>query len=324
MKLNYKRTILVGFAFFLISAFWQAYDAIVPLALTNHYGLPQTVSGVIMSVDNVLAVFMLPLFGAISDRVCTRFGKRTPFVVIGTVAAILSFILLSVVNGIQINSLAESGIIETYNNAANLFSETTKALKESFNSELISEEIYLLGMEKAEAAFEANNRENLDYIKANLPSEILEKVADIRVLALGSASPEVTDAITRFCGGVNRRCEKVAEEYHSEVEKLADKLGWEKINMLNRLLNSAIELCQADENGNFAFATSAEYTDVPCRVDLIGAKVITCDDGLVGSAVANIEILPSENGTLVFSALCQKLDGTMIEFSAEAQDIEVI
>ena len=155
MKLNYKRTILVGFAFFLISAFWQAYDAIVPLALTNHYGLPQTVSGVIMSVDNVLAVFMLPLFGAISDRVCTRFGKRTPFVVIGTVAAILSFILLSVVNGIQINSLAESGIIETYNNAANLFSETTKALKESFNSELISEEIYLLGMEKAEAAFEA-------------------------------------------------------------------------------------------------------------------------------------------------------------------------
>ena len=176
----------------------------------------------------------------------------------------------------------------------------------------------------AEAAFEANNRENLDYIKANLPSEILEKVADIRVLALGSASPEVTDAITRFCGGVNRRCEKVAEEYHSEVEKLADKLGWEKINMLNRLLNSAIELCQADENGNFTFATSAEYTDVPCRVDLIGAKVITCDDGLVGSAVANIEILPSENGALVFSALCQKLDGTMIEFSAEAQDIEVI
>ena len=176
----------------------------------------------------------------------------------------------------------------------------------------------------AEAAFEANNQENLDYIKANLPSEILEKVADVRVLALGSASPQVTDDITRFCGGVNYRCEKVAEEYHSEVEKLAEKLGWEKINMLDRLLNSAIELCQADENGNFAFATSAEYTGIPCRVDLIGAKVTQCDDGLVGSAVANVEILPSESGSLTFSALCQKLDGTMLEFSAEMQDIEVI
>ena len=56
-KLNVKRTILVGFAFFLISAFWQAYDAIIPLALTNHFGLPQTISGAVMSLDNILAVF---------------------------------------------------------------------------------------------------------------------------------------------------------------------------------------------------------------------------------------------------------------------------
>ena len=83
MKLNYKRTILVGFAFFLISAFWQAYDAIVPLVLTNHYGLPQTISGVVMSLDNILAVFMLPIFGAISDKIMTRLGKRTPFILIG-------------------------------------------------------------------------------------------------------------------------------------------------------------------------------------------------------------------------------------------------
>ena len=72
MKLNYKRVILVGMAFFLISAFWQAYDAIVPLILTNHFGLPQTASGAVMSIDNVLAVFMLPLFGALSDKVNDR------------------------------------------------------------------------------------------------------------------------------------------------------------------------------------------------------------------------------------------------------------
>ena len=108
MKLNYKRTILVGFAFFLISAFWQAYDAIIPLILTNHFGLPQSISGAVMSFDNILAVFMLPIFGALSDKIMTKYGRRTPFIVIGTVAAVLSFILLTVVNGIQLNALAES------------------------------------------------------------------------------------------------------------------------------------------------------------------------------------------------------------------------
>ena len=110
MKLNYKRTILVGFAFFLICAFWQAYEAIVPLILSNHFGLMETFSGVIMSLDNVLAVFMLPLFGAFSDKVNTRYGKRTPFVLFGTVAAVISFIALTLIDNVQLASVVENGI----------------------------------------------------------------------------------------------------------------------------------------------------------------------------------------------------------------------
>ena len=102
MKLNYKRTLLVGMAFFLISAFWQAYDAIIPLILTNHFGLPQTASGAVMSIDNVLAVFMLPIFGAISDRVHTRMGKRTPFILFGTIAAVIAFVGLTFIDNYQI------------------------------------------------------------------------------------------------------------------------------------------------------------------------------------------------------------------------------
>ena len=68
MKLNYKRTICVGFAFFLICAFWQAYDNTIPLILTNKFGMSQAWSGVIMALDNILALFLLPLFGAISDK----------------------------------------------------------------------------------------------------------------------------------------------------------------------------------------------------------------------------------------------------------------
>ena len=131
MKLNYKRTILVGFAFFLISAFWQAYDAIVPLALTNHFGLPQSLSGVVMSVDNVLAVFMLPIFGALSDKVMTRFGKRTPFVVVGTVAAVIAFISLALIDTVQLKAVLDAGIADRYEVAAAALKEANAALKEA-------------------------------------------------------------------------------------------------------------------------------------------------------------------------------------------------
>ena len=106
MKLDYKRTIFVGFAFFLICAFWQAYDNTIPLILTNKFGLSQTASGAVMALDNVLALFLLPLFGAISDRCQSKLGKRTPFILIGTIAAAVIFVGLSFADGAQLKSLS--------------------------------------------------------------------------------------------------------------------------------------------------------------------------------------------------------------------------
>ncbi len=117
MKLNYKRTLLVGFAFFLICAFWQAYDAIVPLMLTNKFGLSQGASGIIMSLDNILALFMLPLFGALSDKSRSRFGKRTPFILIGTICAIVCFVSLTFVDEAQLNKVkADKQVLWNYAN----------------------------------------------------------------------------------------------------------------------------------------------------------------------------------------------------------------
>ncbi|MBO2528092.1 MAG: hypothetical protein CW335_08015, partial [Clostridiales bacterium] len=107
MKLNYKRTIFVGFAFFLICAFWQAYDNTIPLILTNKFGMSQTASGAIMALDNVLALFMLPLFGAISDRHNSKLGKRTPFILIGTIIAAVAFVGLSFMDNMQMRNIAQ-------------------------------------------------------------------------------------------------------------------------------------------------------------------------------------------------------------------------
>lgn len=89
MKLNYKRTILVGLAFLSISAFWQMYNGIIPLILTNTFNLNETISGVIMALDNILALFLLPFFGALSDKSNTRIGKRMPYILLGTGLAII-------------------------------------------------------------------------------------------------------------------------------------------------------------------------------------------------------------------------------------------
>lgn len=131
MKLNYKRVILVGMAFFLISAFWQAYDSIIPLILTNHFGLPQSASGAIMSIDNVLAVFLLPIFGSISDRTNTRFGKRTPFIFVGTIIAVISFIGLSLIDNIQLARVVAEGIPEIQNSAEVLLSDKELFIRET-------------------------------------------------------------------------------------------------------------------------------------------------------------------------------------------------
>lgn len=94
MKLDTKRTVLVGFAFLSICAFWQMYDNLVPLILTNTFHLNETISGAIMAADNVMALFLLPLFGGLSDRCTSRLGRRRPFILFGTLAAICLMLLL--------------------------------------------------------------------------------------------------------------------------------------------------------------------------------------------------------------------------------------
>ncbi|MBR2615268.1 MAG: MFS transporter [Clostridia bacterium] len=94
MKLNVKRTVLIGFAFMSILAFWQMYDQVIPYLLESYFGLSTLQANAVMSVDNILAIFMLPLFGALSDKTKTRLGKRTPYILFGTLLACALLLLL--------------------------------------------------------------------------------------------------------------------------------------------------------------------------------------------------------------------------------------
>ncbi len=96
MKLNYGRTFLIGLAFLSISAFWQMYNNVVPLILKNTFDLGETITGVIMAADNVLALFLLPVFGSLSDKVKTPIGRRMPFILVGTALAAVLLVILPI------------------------------------------------------------------------------------------------------------------------------------------------------------------------------------------------------------------------------------
>lgn len=95
MKLNYKRTILIGFAFMAILAFWQFYDQVIPYLLEVKFGRDVLESKIFMAMDNVLAVFLLPLFGKLSDKTHSKLGKRTPYILYGTIASVILLCVLS-------------------------------------------------------------------------------------------------------------------------------------------------------------------------------------------------------------------------------------
>ena len=98
LKLNNRRTILVGLAFLSICSFWQMYDNLVPLILKNTFQMDESLTGAIMAADNVLALFLLPFFGGLSDRTNTKLGRRTPYILAGTAGAVVLMNLLPVLD----------------------------------------------------------------------------------------------------------------------------------------------------------------------------------------------------------------------------------
>ncbi len=111
MKLDKARVFKVGIAFIIVMLFWEVYDFAVPILLDRTYGLSATWRGVIMGLDNILAIVLLPLFGSLSDKSKGKvFGRRTPFIVIGTLLAGILVMLLIAIENTEFNKLVEMGV----------------------------------------------------------------------------------------------------------------------------------------------------------------------------------------------------------------------
>lgn len=107
MKLNYAKTLKVGTAFAIVMVFWTAYDYVIPLLLENAFGLSNTLRGLVMGLDNLLSLFLLPWFGKLSDKTVSKYGRRTPYIVIGTALTVLLMIFVPVSANSQLKKANE-------------------------------------------------------------------------------------------------------------------------------------------------------------------------------------------------------------------------
>ena len=145
LKLNYPQTIKVGFAFAIIMIFWTMYDFVVPLLLENAFGLSNTMRGLIMGLDNLLSLFLLPVFGKISDKakgkLVNKWGRRTPFILFGTIAAVVFMIFVPITAQKQ---LERSDAIRTgYEQRLNEDAFMNERLNEFYGNSKYYDKIYI-------------------------------------------------------------------------------------------------------------------------------------------------------------------------------------
>lgn len=110
LKLNYPQTLKVGLGFAVCMIFWQVYNFVVPLLLEDAFGFSNTIRNLIVGIASAMCIVLLPVFGKFSDKCKSRFGRRTPFIVIGTAITIVAMVLVPV--SVQ-KQLTDSAVIKS-------------------------------------------------------------------------------------------------------------------------------------------------------------------------------------------------------------------
>ncbi len=171
--------------------------------------------------------------------------------------------------------------------------------------------------------FDSNYKENLAFVKANLPSDILDEVKDVRVLALGSATYEIADKITRYCGQVNRKCELAKRKYDEATDETVERLGGVMPPLLSELVGAPVASTGGDGSHNVVITTSHEYTGTAVRVTLENASLIEHDPLAIGSMICNYELLAIEDGRFEFSLLAISQDSSLHVITAAGNSFKI-
>lgn len=175
--------------------------------------------------------------------------------------------------------------------------------------------------EAIEKQFDLSYEENLAFVKANLPAEILDKVADVRVLALGSVEYDVAAEIERYCGKLNRLCSYAENEYDEQLDKTAQIVGWDTVHALDNLVDTAIESIKAADN-DVVISLWSEEIGAAVTVVLRDAKLPEGAEVAHGAVVCRHELL-AENEGLTFGLLCSDAQAKPITLETVTSQVEI-
>ena len=109
---DWKRTAIASLPFMGMISFWQVFDGLVPKMLTGTFGLDNTVTGVVMALDNIFGLFLLPWFGIMSDHCRSRLGRRTPYILAGSAVAAVAVPMIAVANNLLFFNTPQYGLLE--------------------------------------------------------------------------------------------------------------------------------------------------------------------------------------------------------------------
>lgn len=172
-----------------------------------------------------------------------------------------------------------------------------------------------------EKQFDLSYEENLAFVKANLPAEILEKVADVRVLALGSVEYEVAAEIERFCGKLNRLCNNAENEYDEQLDKTAQIVGWDTVHALDNLIDTAVESVEKT-GADVLISLWSEETGATVTVILRDAELPENSECAHGAVVCRHELLV-DGERLSFGLLCSDAQAKPVTLESATSRVEI-
>ena len=172
-------------------------------------------------------------------------------------------------------------------------------------------------VEELKEEFRQNTNTNLEFVKNNLPEEILSEIADIRILALGSVTSAMYDKITRYCGKVNGKCESAKRAYEEACEEAFETIDPKTAKILSDLQGAEI-LSITKSGDDLAIELSDDYSDI-CITLTNGAQA---EENTISEAcfVSKSELILNEDKKFELSLLCiaDSLNLYTYSFTADA------
>ena len=179
-----------------------------------------------------------------------------------------------------------------------------KALKQSRTTDEMKEE------------FRQSTVSNLEFVKKNLPDEILSEIADIRILGLGSVTSDMHAKITKYCGKLNRRCESAERHYEDASDEAFEAIDAKTSKVLSNLAGTELMSISQDADTTTLELTS-DYADL--SILLTNANPIEDNTFVQGGFVVKSELILNEEKKFEFSLLCitDNLETYTYSFSAD-------